>query len=387
MTRRWSWETSSPRCFPAENCCWSRLESGELESTVNLGRPLARSPVNDEGGPAPVPAGPAGLPVRAESRAGGVRRGDVSRPRRCVDSLRSGATGPVPDRPENDSLYNSRFHIMILDQDGAKVRPVQDVDVSGWTWQTPASAGPIVWGLGDKGGYEAFSVGDYASKTPFRSLARLTADSVVDRAGFRAGTLGSRALGGFGAFGTIRPRPRAGGDRASAPIVQPGQAMAPIQKAGKLLDHDVSGSAERRCRALGYRPRFERRGLEDDRRRALARAARWPAPRDSLSLIGARRTRGRARRGTDQPGRVPDRGGAQARRVFAARGAAVATRSPRARRSRRSCPRTARTISGCRIAAKPPGWQKIALASCTGGPARSPGATVCWFPAAMRGPI
>ena len=26
------------------------LESGELESTVNLGRPLARSPVNDESG-------------------------------------------------------------------------------------------------------------------------------------------------------------------------------------------------------------------------------------------------------------------------------------------------------------------------------------------------
>ena len=105
-------------------------------------------------------SGPARLPLRAGARARSscvavvyLGHADASIP--CAPAR----LGRFLIVPENDSLYNSRFHIMILDEDGAKVRPVQDVDVSGWTWQTPASAGPIVWGLGDKGGYEAFSRG------------------------------------------------------------------------------------------------------------------------------------------------------------------------------------------------------------------------------------
>ena len=70
--------------------------------------------------------------------------------------------------PENDSLADSRWHILVVDEDGVKVKPVQEVEVSGWTWSTPATSGSIVWATGDKGGYEAFAVGDYASKAPFR---------------------------------------------------------------------------------------------------------------------------------------------------------------------------------------------------------------------------
>jgi outer membrane protein assembly factor BamB len=211
------------------------LESGELQTTVNLGRPLARSPVNDD----------AGLHLYI------LGRQDclfvlAREPLSCTAVVYLGhADASVPCAParlgrflivpENDSLYNSQLHIMLLDQDGAKVKPVQDVNVSGWTWQTPSSAGPVVWGLGDKGGYEAFSVGDYTSKEPFHSLARLTADSVSTGPAFalvrsdRELWVASAHSGRYDLDlekGTIDLR---------APIVQPGPAQAPIQKAGKLV--------------------------------------------------------------------------------------------------------------------------------------------------------
>jgi outer membrane protein assembly factor BamB len=211
------------------------LESGDLESTVSLGRPLSRSPVGDESGQHLYILG------RQDCLFVLARE-----PLSCVAVVYLGhadASIPCPPArlgrflvvPENDSLYNSQFHILILDQDGAKVRPVQDADISGWTWQTPASAGPIVWGLGDKGGYEAFSVGDYNSKAPFRSLAKLTADSVSTGPAFglarsdRELWVASAHSGRFDLdleHGTIEAR---------APIVQPGPAMAPIQKAGKFV--------------------------------------------------------------------------------------------------------------------------------------------------------
>jgi PQQ-like domain len=211
------------------------LDSGTLESTVNLGRPLARSPVHDEAGQNLYLLG-------RQDCLFVLARESLS----CIDVVYLGhvdASIPcAPARlgrflivPENDSLYNSRLHVLLLEKEGAKVRSVQDVDVSGWTWQTPTSAGPIVWGLGDKGGYEAFSVGDYANKVPFKSLARLTADSVASGPAFALARSDRElwvASGHSGRFdldlerGAIEPR---------SPIVQPGPAVAPIQKAGKLI--------------------------------------------------------------------------------------------------------------------------------------------------------
>ncbi len=211
------------------------LESGELESTVSLVRPLARSPVNDEGGQH--------LYIMGRQDCLFVLRRE---PLSCVAVVYLGhADASIPCAParlgrflivpENDSLYNSRFHIMILDEDGAKVRPVQEVDVSGWTWQTPASAGPIVWGLGDKGGYEAFSVGDYTSKTPFRSLARLTADSASTGPAFALARSDRELWVASAHSGRFDLDLERGTIEARSPIVQPGPAAAPIQKAGKLV--------------------------------------------------------------------------------------------------------------------------------------------------------
>ncbi len=153
------------------------LRSGELEANVNLGRPLSRTPVSDETGQH--------LYVLGRQDCVFVLTRD---PLACVAveylGHPDGSISCAPARlarfliiPENDSLADSRWHILVLEQDGARLRPVQEVPVSGWTWQTPASVGSIVWATGDKGGYQAFSVGDYGSKEPFHSIARLTADA------------------------------------------------------------------------------------------------------------------------------------------------------------------------------------------------------------------
>ena len=198
---------------------------------MNLGRPLARSPVNDESGQHLYVLGRQDclfvLSREPLSCTAVVYLGHADASIPCAPAR----LGQFLVVPENDSLYNSQLHVLVLDKDGAKVRPVQDVDVAGWTWQTPASAGPIVWGLGDKGGYEAFSVGDYTNKTPFRSLAKLTADSVSTGPALRPGAIGSRALGGFGAFRATRPRPRAGLD--------PDSSADPSARAGAGADPEV----------------------------------------------------------------------------------------------------------------------------------------------------
>ena len=140
------------------------LDSGELQSTVNLGRPLARTPVHDESGQH--------LYVLGRQDCLFVLARD---PLSCVSVVYLGhLDGSIPCSPamlgrflvvpENDSLADGRWHILVVDEDGVKVKPVQEVEVSGWTWSRPATSGSIVWATGDQGGYEAFSVGDYAEQ-------------------------------------------------------------------------------------------------------------------------------------------------------------------------------------------------------------------------------
>ena len=180
--------------------------------------------------------------------------------------------------PENDSLYNSRFHVLVLDQDGAKVRPVQDVDVSGWTWQTPASSRPDRLGAGRQGGIRSLQRGRLHEQDAVSLAGQADCRFGVYRAGVRAGAVGSRAVGGFGAFGTIRPRPRARRDRApsrrSSSRVRRWHRSRRRESSLIMTFQDQASGGRR---ALGDRPRFERRGLEDDRRRALGRRARSPA--------------------------------------------------------------------------------------------------------------
>src|SRR5262249_1766262 len=142
----------------------------------------------------------------------------------------------------------SRLRVLVLNEQGTEVRPVQDIDVGGWIWQTPANSGPIVWGLGDKGGYEAFSVGDYSSKTPFRTVAKLTADSAPSGPAFALARSDRELWVASGHSGRFALDPERGSIEPKLPIAQPGPALAPIQMAGNLVvltfqDQDTGGVA------------------------------------------------------------------------------------------------------------------------------------------------
>jgi len=224
------------------------LESGELETTVTLGRPLARSPVNDESGQH--------LYILGRQDCLFVLGRD---PLSCKAVVYLGhMDGSVPAAParlgrflvvlENETLYESRMRVLVLDDEGAKARPVQELKVSGWTWQTPANSGPIVWGTGDKGGYEAFSVGDYASKTPFRSVARLTADDTPSGPAFAVARSDRELWVASGHAGRYELDLERGAIEQKASLAQPGPALAPIQAAGKLIvltfqDQESRGAA------------------------------------------------------------------------------------------------------------------------------------------------
>jgi outer membrane protein assembly factor BamB len=224
------------------------LESGELRATVKLGRPLARTPAHDESGEHLYVLGRQDcLFVLARESLACV----------AVDYLghQDGSIPCAPARlgrflvvPENDSMTDGRWHILVIDESGVRVRPVQDVDVSGWSWSTPASAGSIVWATGDKGGYEAFAVGDYAAKVPFRTVARLTADASASGPAFALARTDRELWVASGHAGRFELDPERGNIEPRSPLAQPGPALAPIQNAGHVIvltfqDQDSSGVA------------------------------------------------------------------------------------------------------------------------------------------------
>ena len=305
--------------LPSGKLLMIALDSGELQATVNLGRPLAREPVHDESG--------RHLYVLSRQDCLFILTRD---PLACsaVEYLGhlDGSIPCSPARlgrflviPENDSLRDSIWQILVLDDDGGKVRPVQELKVAGWTWQTPAASGQIVWATGDKAGFEAFAMGDYASKAPFRPVARLTPDSVRLRAGLRDGALGARALGGLGPSRQVRARPGARVDPAGGAAVGPGPGTGADPVRRQPDRGHIPGSRVRRRGALGNRSRGEHGRLEDGGRRSLAdvalaigRFARaddlrsgWPGSDDLARPVVARRVcrdAGAAARGVDAAG-------------------------------------------------------------------------------------
>ena len=94
----------------------------------------------------------------------------------------------------------------------------------------------MVWATGDKGGYEAFAVGDYASKVALSNGGAAHGRYIGRRGRLsrwrgRIGTSGSRrdTRGGSCSIaerGKIEPK---------TPLAQPGPALAPIQTAGRHL--------------------------------------------------------------------------------------------------------------------------------------------------------
>ncbi len=210
------------------------LESGELQATINLGRPLARPPVHDDSGR---------LYVLGRQDCLFVLSRD---PLSCIAveylGQLDGAIPCAPARlgrflviPENDTLTNSRWHILVIDEDGKKIRPVQEIEVSGWTWQTPATTSSIIWATGDKGGYEAFAIGEETSKVPFRSVCRLTADISQSGPAFALARSERELWVASGHAGRFLLDPERAVIEPKTPLAQPGPAFAPIQTAGNRI--------------------------------------------------------------------------------------------------------------------------------------------------------
>jgi outer membrane protein assembly factor BamB len=148
------------------------LASGGMRSSVDLGMPLARTPVSDEAGQF--------LYVLADKDCLFVLSRD---PLACAAVEYLGhAPGSVACPParvgrflvvaENRTVRDSRWRVFVIDEDGTKLREVQQVDVPGWTWSTPASSGSVLWSTGDRGGASAYAIGTYDAPSPFRLIAR-----------------------------------------------------------------------------------------------------------------------------------------------------------------------------------------------------------------------
>jgi outer membrane protein assembly factor BamB len=257
------------------------LNSGELLSSVNLGRPLARAPVLDELGQHLYVLGRRDcLFILARDPLGcvGVEylgHADLAIP--CPPAR----VGRFLVVPENDTLSESRWHILVLDEAGTHVRPVQEVAISGWTRDTPASSGSIVWATGDKGGYEAFAVGDYTGRSPFRSIARIAADASPSGPAFALATSERELWVASGHTGHFTLDPQRESIQPKLPLPQPGPALAPIQVAGSNLiftfqDQETGGVALM--------------GVDAESGSIVWRTvlgARWPTPLTASSEPGA----------------------------------------------------------------------------------------------------
>ncbi|MGC8638318.1 MAG: PQQ-binding-like beta-propeller repeat protein [Isosphaeraceae bacterium] len=209
------------------------LSSGERQATVNLGLPLSRSPASDEQGRYLYLVGRrACLFVLARETLGCL----------VVEYL-GHEDGSIPCSPvrigrflviaENDRPSDSRWRVLVLDDEGAKVRQVQQVQVPGWTWSSPAASGSIIWATGDKGGVEAYALGDYASKAPLHPLAQLNPDAAASGLAFGLAVSERELWLSAGRSGKFSLDPERGQITSQLPLGQLGPALAPLQLASR----------------------------------------------------------------------------------------------------------------------------------------------------------
>ncbi|WP_337176543.1 PQQ-binding-like beta-propeller repeat protein [Paludisphaera sp.] len=153
------------------------LADGEVLGSVDLAFPLSRSPVGDESGRF--------LYVMGRKDCLFTLSRD---PLSCVDVQYLGhAEGAIPCPParlgrflvvvENDKIADGRWLVLVLEEEGAKPRAAQSIDVAGWTWDVPPTSSSSIWSIGDRGGMRVFAAGDYGSANPLRPLAVLAPDA------------------------------------------------------------------------------------------------------------------------------------------------------------------------------------------------------------------
>jgi outer membrane protein assembly factor BamB len=211
------------------------LPSGEIRGTFQLGLPLARKPVSDETGQY--------LYVAADKDCLFVVTRD---PPACVAVEYLGhAAGSIPCAParvarflvipENQGLYQGRWRVCVLEEGGARVRPVQQVAIPGWTWDTPAASGSVIWSASDRGAVEAYAVGGDDAPAPFRRITGL--DPAVRPTGPAFALAKSEhELWLSGALpGRYELDLEKGALQKASSLAGAGPAVAPVQTAGGLI--------------------------------------------------------------------------------------------------------------------------------------------------------
>ena len=138
--------------------------------------------------------------------------------------------------PRTTRSSDSRWRVFVIDEDGTKLRPVQQVDVPGWTWGTPASSGSVLWATGDKANATAYAVGTYDEKAPFRPWRGSDSDVNALGPGVRHRAVGARAPGRLRTLGPAAcSTPRTARSPPAWTLAEAGPALAPPQLAGDLL--------------------------------------------------------------------------------------------------------------------------------------------------------
>jgi outer membrane protein assembly factor BamB len=281
------------------------LKSGESRTTVDLGMPLSRPPVSDELGRF--------LYIAARRDCLFVLARD---PIACgaVEYLghEEGSIPCAPARvgrfliiPENDRPGDGRWRVLVLDEEGARVRPVQQVEIPGWTWATPPSSGSVIWAAGDKGGVEAYALGDYASKTPLRSLSKMSPDLAASGPAFGLAA-SDRELwlaAGPGRSGRYELDPERGELALKSGIPQAGPALSSIQATsryvvGTFQDPETGGTSlygiDRTTGAVAWQ---------------TVLGATWSSPLENSRSPGALRTVGRTGQQAELAGGLLEAGG------------------------------------------------------------------------------
>jgi outer membrane protein assembly factor BamB len=210
------------------------LATGELRGTLNCQRELAATPVADELGAHLYVAGDrANLFILARDPLGCVG----------VEYLGhdSGSVPCAPTRvgrylvlPINDTLSDGYWRVLLLEQDGAKVRPVQRLPVSGWTWNSPASHGSVIWSVGDRGGLTAYAIGAETERVPFQKVAEIAPDPGPSGPAFAFARSERELWLSSGHSGRRDLLPERGKIDAVWSLVDAGPALAPIQFAGRF---------------------------------------------------------------------------------------------------------------------------------------------------------
>ncbi len=211
------------------------LLTGALRTTINLGMPLARSPVGDESGQA--------LYVVAEKDCLFVL---TREPLACAEVIYLGhGPGSVlcpPARvgrylvvPDNAQIGDGRWKVFLLAEDGTRLKMVQQLPLIGWTWGTPAASGSVIWASPDQGGVAAYAVGAYGERDPFRLIARINADRYPSGPAFAIARSERELLVGSGRSARYELDAEHGKIGTTWTLGEAGPALAPPQTAGSRL--------------------------------------------------------------------------------------------------------------------------------------------------------